>query len=104
MYACQMTSGTLECLYARAVGGLLRDSSDASAHCRVGACVSVTERAVFVDGAAAHVEHEVLASSSCDGCDAEAADAAASVRWAVNDVLSVLIDVDNAYVHCWRQR
>jgi hypothetical protein len=57
------------------VGARLRDSASGNAHCRVGVCVSSTDRAVFVDGAA--VGESALASSVCAG---EVDDAAAPLR------------------------
>jgi hypothetical protein len=80
------------------VGASLRNSASGNAHCRVGVCVSSTERAVFVDGAAAAGESS-LASSVCG--DAHA-DADGEQQWCVGDVLSMLVDVDAALVRCWR--
>jgi hypothetical protein len=86
------------------VGARLRDSASGNAHCRVGVCVSSTDRAVFVDGAA--VGESALASSVCAGEVDDAACAAATSdaeqQWNVGDVLSVLVDVDAALVRCWR--
>jgi hypothetical protein len=83
------------------VGAHLHQSSGGNAHCRVGVCVSSTERAVFVDGAA--VGETALASSVCaGGADDAAAVEQQQQQWSVGDVLSVLVDVDAALVRCWR--
>lgn len=81
------------------VGASLRNSASGNAHCRVGVCVSSTERAVFVDGAAAAGESS-LASSVCGDAHADGGDG--EQQWCVGDVLSMLVDVDAALVRCWR--